>query len=127
MGKYMNDNILNLNNPSMCRCVLNSYRRGHSKLVLNVNCGEGWRYFLFGSVKYYSGPMRWTGANLFVASKFECRQILSNIYPQRDISIDKLKSVDLFQVNLESITVQIVAHNIILERTKEEIQVLYRP
>jgi hypothetical protein len=71
-------NVFNLNNPDGLFCDVARYSTGFGTLALRVDQevgDEGQHEFLcwiyFNNVGYFQGPLRWKGANFFIASSEE--------------------------------------------------------
>lgn len=74
-------------------------------------------------VRYFSGPMKWIDASFYVAPKSECFDMLKKIYPQESLDITRV-SLKLYQVNLETTNVQIIAGNLFRRQDDGRLQVI---
>jgi hypothetical protein len=74
--------IFSIENPDQFVCQVIFMRMDHSVLALQVNLIDNlFNYFdiEFSTVRYYSGPLGWRGANFQIAPYEECTNILRRI------------------------------------------------
>jgi hypothetical protein len=109
-------NFFSLPNPDDFRCIVMKYAIGHS--VLHIQLEDQIHrgnilHSVFAPTVYFSGPIRWNGANFQVAPPDECLILLRRIEYLDNISDEKLLS-DLYNYKLYTVetpreTIKIIA------------------
>jgi hypothetical protein len=111
----MQDNIFNIPKPDEYECLVRNYNIGHSIMQLLVRRKTNRRerfYIIFSAVAYFSGSMRWTGANFCIKPDAEALEILRRIEHYASHSDEKLlatPSFKLYEVQTPNDLIQIVA------------------
>ena len=75
-------NIFGISNPNKSECRILRYHAGHSKLLLKIGQeehNENPVYVIFTLVKYFEGPLLWTGGDFWIGKPDETVEILSKI------------------------------------------------
>jgi hypothetical protein len=95
-------------------CLVGGYQVGHSTLILIVRNGLSKTrrnfYIFFENVKYFSGPLKWQGADFKQGTTEECLKRLTQakVYPDKTFLRDDTQQ-RLYQVDLGSMVVEIIA------------------
>ncbi len=109
------DQQLNLPELDLYNCVVWGYTASHSQLYIRLFASpvklDEHLYLGFQSVRYFSGPMRWSGANFRFGNRSEILNLIqSGIIEIPDNAIDDYVSAyRLFVAEKPSFTVRILA------------------
>jgi len=109
-------NLLHLKNPELYRCRVRRYTQGHSSMylwVVNTENTDDRFFLIFSPVQYFSGQMRWQGANFSQASNDTMLTIARKVDHLNRYSDDELienpKRLKLYEFELPHDTIQILA------------------
>lgn len=111
----MTINSFDIPNPEHYDCLIRNYNIGHSTLNLRVRHNtnpEDTFYIQFSSVAYFSGAIRWHGANFVIKPDDEMLHILrkSEYFDKfSDTKLLELPSYKLYEVKTLRDTIQIIA------------------
>ncbi len=74
-------NIFSIPEPENCECLVWLFTISHSELYIRIRRPDGQivQEVAFFAVEYFSGPLRWKGANLLVKPFLECLKILHTL------------------------------------------------
>ena len=121
----MTTNTFDILNPEQYDCLIRKYGIGHSKLNIRVrhNTNPEDTFFIqFSSVAYFSGTIRWRGANFVIKSDDEMLHILrkSEYFDKfSDVKLLKIPPYKLYEVKTLRDTIQIIARRGTIIRNDE--------
>lgn len=107
-SEKIQENIFGIEDPDNWVCTVDSYISGHSYLVIrayNENLDKAIK-FGFEGIEYFSGAIRWEGANFRLHSQSDCVKLLLNHRPSYNEIITQLQEqndMDTFKWKLYSI------------------------
>lgn len=114
----MGENILNLDDPDQYECFIRHFEIGHGNLHVLIRPTDNRkdkRHIVFSSVEYFSGAIRWNGANFVMRPDEETLAILHKVDRFDGVSDEKLlarrPSYKLYEVQTDRDVVQIVARD----------------
>ncbi len=108
----MKDNVFEIANPGDYSCEIRRFNIGHSKMFVQVRNKEGFFYIVFSAVEYFSGAIRWKGANFSMKPDEEAISILRKVERFKnmpDEKLLKLPAYHLYEVETSNDIIQIVA------------------
>jgi hypothetical protein len=117
------NNVLQIEQPEIYSCRVFRYQVGHSVLIISLKTKEVPEpfdnfYLVFESVKYFSGPMWWRGANFCTGTLDEYGQLLHKIQTPTPLSeqdlpetynLDKSTGGRLLIVETPNLQVKLIA------------------
>jgi hypothetical protein len=109
---YDIDNYFAVSNPHLCSCAVMSYAIGHSEMLVKIEDETHKEFYIvFYYVEYYSGPLKWKGANFSTQSKENTMKLLYKIKPEINNKIPEssLANFHLYTVNTPDFEVCILA------------------
>ncbi len=103
-----------MEDKSQCECLIRSYTNGHSQMRILVRNREpafqDRFYLVFQGVRYFSGPVRWTGADFRLASDDECWERLVQLKViEGDPATPEETLLRLYTVELGNMAVEIIS------------------
>lgn len=111
----MYEKIFPFEDSEKCTCHIVKYSITQSGMQIEVNLNKKRLFYLyFHGIKYFSGPMAWSGANFEVGSAEECQNILLGIdFPEKGIEmLLEKKWIALYLVNTGTYRISLVARNV---------------
>ena len=113
----MTENVFEIDDPDACDCLVRMFSIGHGILNVLVRRRANPRdkfYAVFSAVEYFSGTIRWSGANFCTKSDEETIAILRKVERFKNIPDEKLLKPPpyrLYEVRTSNDIIQIVAGN----------------
>lgn len=108
-------NVFALQRPDMIECMVYDYHWGRGALTLRLQRENSpdIQYIKFSGVEYFSGPVKWKGANFSIRPTSECLELLQRAERVNElVTEDNLieRNIQLYTVELEHLPVLIVCH-----------------
>lgn len=111
----MTQNIFNLDEPDQYECFVRRFYIGHGTLTVVIRRKDNRtanRYLVFSSVEYFSGAIRWYGANFTIKPDDEALALLRKVERFENYSDEKLlspPSYRLYEVQTKFDKIRILA------------------
>jgi hypothetical protein len=124
-------NVFGLQDPQRFSCSIWAYSAGLSRMVIRVSEREDLEsaetmYLTFESVRYFEGPVAWSGANFCTGTSIECADILTDIgfadIPRNELLDILERSTRLYIVRVINRSVKLIASKV---SVTEETPVLF--